>query len=127
MSRLIIEAVSNQKTNYSLGEKLLILVSVSKAHDGKPIIGLKETNFKISRSPATSAYNVKVDMVIEVPWGLPNDNEATGFYELVIAQIPSGEWTNNEIYCFGIQVIDFKNSIPISFGQTVVIVQNVGT
>jgi hypothetical protein len=57
MSRLIIEAVSNQKTNYSLGEKLLILVSVSKAHDGKPIIGLKETNFKISRSPATSAYN----------------------------------------------------------------------
>nr|MBA3634651.1 hypothetical protein [Acidobacteriota bacterium] len=90
MSRLIIEAVSNQKTNYSLGEKLLILVSVSKAHDGKPIIGLKETNFKISRSPATSAYNVKVDMVIEVPWGLPNDNEATGFYELVIAQIPSG-------------------------------------
>ncbi len=130
MARLIVEAVSNEKHDGTLG-LLKVCVSVSRADDGQPVTGLRGNNFRITNlgSESENPPNVGSEdyevLVEERKWD-PGDTEPSGVYDLVvnanIGHFGIGKsFQKGEIFAFGIQVREFFRGRDITnFGQTVV-------
>lgn len=130
MARLIVEAVSNESRDGTLG-LLKVCVSVSRADDGQPVTGLKANNFRItnigldSENPPNQEGADYQVLVAERTWD-PGDTEPSGVYDLVVNR-NFGGWAvgrgfkNGEILSFGIQVRQPQRGGDFSgFGQTVV-------
>lgn len=141
MGRLIVSAVSNESHSVDVVGRLLVFVSVSRAADGQPVLGLSHENFRV-----VSAAGLIVDsqpaLVSEVEWEA-GSGEFSGFYRLsIVPSRSSGEesdpapsWVPGENYAFGIQVRVFEAheidgqtvQIPVDFGQVVLQVTSLGT
>ena len=129
MSRLIVEAVTNEKHDTKSG-LLQICVSVSRADDGKPVTGLLAHNFRITNlglptenPPTAGGADYKV-LVGERTWD-PQDTEPSGVYDLVFSKdfgsfLVGSSFQSGETFAFGLQVREIRSGVPISFGQTVV-------
>lgn len=136
MSRLIVEAVTNEKHDTKL-DLLQICVSVSRADDGKPVTGLKAHNFRItnlglpSENPSKDLARADYKILVgERTWD-PQDNEPSGVYDLVFSRDFSnfdvgGSFQSGENFAFGLQVRQFRGDVPLDFGQTAISLTSLG-
>lgn len=142
MARLIVEAVTDEKHDMKLGF-LKLIVSVSRADDGKPVTGLTKTNFRITNlgiEPTATPDVVGSDYTVlvgERKWD-PGDNESSGVYDMSVSIdfgkfLIAGEFMPGENFSFGIQARTFAAkpgtfiSAPVDFGQTVVMVTSLSS
>src|SRR5262245_60239545 len=128
MARLIVEACS-VRTDFEEAPDtgtyctLVVVVSVSRADDGKAVTGLKPENFRVSAS-AWVAEDFSFEINYEWKWE-PADVEPAGCYQLHIKTGPVSKPYKGERYVFGIQAQTFGKARPkgprpvIDQGQTV--------
>lgn len=139
MSRLIIEAVSNEpKTEGVLVPGLLpyltLFVSVSRADDGLPVSGLKKAQFQlcqpnpiwIKKAPGNASLAIaSIFDVDEIPVGATEQKERSGFYRIALnLKLKTGKaqvFTEDTAYVFGLVVSDRNPTTKaLDKGQTVV-------
>jgi len=129
MGRFIVDAVAAETAGSDVVGDVLIYVSVSNADDGKPVTGLTADNFRLSSSIGL-AIDTKITLCTESKWE-PADIDPSGCYELWITRTDKPnqiqKWGKGEYYQFGVQARTFQGKLPVSFGQTVVDVQSLGT
>lgn len=131
MSRLIVEAVSQESKSSDLVWHLEIYVSVSHADSGKPVTGLTLENFRVCAFVGL-ILELKLHSASESEWET-QDTEPSGCYRISITRKSESEsavqkWTKGEFYSFGIQARIFdKKSKVTDAGQTVVRVESLGT
>jgi hypothetical protein len=124
MARLVLTAVSSESTTGDTLTEIEVLVSVSRATNGKPVTGLTKDNFRVA-----SSASLAVNSCSERRWDPTNPapTQRTGFYMLSIGQTPSAPFIKGEIYAFGIQVRTFKGKTVIDSGQSVISMESLGT
>jgi hypothetical protein len=139
MSRLIVEAVSNEpKTEGALVpgvvSHLTLFVCVSRADDGSPVSGLKKGQFQLCQpnliwikgAPgAASLATVSIFKVDEIPVGTTEKKERSGFYKLALnLKLQSGKsqvFEEDAAYVFGLGVSNRDvTTKTLDKGQTVV-------
>lgn len=128
MSRLIIEAVSAEPKTQNVSvagflPQLHLLVSVSRAEDGAPVVGLKKGSFQISQPAAAINGAITVAAATELPSGSAA-TAGSGFYRLQL-QLKKGSssvvFKENEPYAFGLRVVQTKaKGKALAQGQTAV-------
>lgn len=130
MSRLIVEAVSQETSGTDDVYALVVFVSVSDAETGAPVTGLTVENFRACSSIGT-VMDISVLGGYERKWE-PADTQPAGCYTLRLLRKgeTSGEvskWSENEFYCFGLQAkIPGTRETTAQMGQTVVRVESLG-
>lgn len=111
MTRLIVEAVSNERKPSSRPGGLDILVSVSKADDGSSITGLHKGNFKITNLGIEKNSNLPDDYTLtcsERTWD-PQDSAPAGVYDIRVSFADNGiadlfDFKDGQVFAFGIKV-----------------------
>jgi hypothetical protein len=121
MARLVLTAVSGETTiaGDSFNE-IEVLVSASRATNGKRVTGLTKDNFRVA-----SPLSLEVTSCSETRWD-PVPTHLTGFYTLGIRQNPSAPFTKGATYYFGIQVRTFKGETVVDSGQSVISMESLG-
>lgn len=143
MSRLIIEAVSNEPKKEDvlvpgLLPHLILFVAVSRADDGSPVSGLKKAQFQlcqpnpiwIKKSPGNASLAiVSIFKVDEIPVGTTEQKERSGFYKIALnLKLKTGKtgvFEENTAYVIGLEVSD-RNPMTkaLDKGQTVVRIES---